>query len=91
MIGIGGVGLNVISGAKLAGAGRIIAVDMQSKKEELARRFGATDFIDASTSDSVEAVRSLIPGGVDHVFEVVGIKSTSEQAIRMARKGGVPI
>ncbi|MBB5733915.1 S-(hydroxymethyl)glutathione dehydrogenase/alcohol dehydrogenase [Altererythrobacter atlanticus] len=88
VIGIGGVGLNVISGAKLAGAGRIIAVDMQSKKEELARRFGATDFIDASTSDSVEAVRSLIPGGVDHVFEVVGIKSTSEQAIRMARKGG---
>ena len=88
VIGIGGVGLNVISGAKLAGAGRIVAIDMQPKKEELARKFGATDFIDASFGNSVEALRTLIPGGVDHVFEVVGIKATSEQAIQMARKGG---
>jgi S-(hydroxymethyl)glutathione dehydrogenase/alcohol dehydrogenase len=88
VIGIGGVGLNVISGAKLAGAARIVAIDMQPKKEELARRFGATDFIDASAGDSVEAVRMLIDGGVDHAFEVVGIKTTSEQAIKMACKGG---
>jgi S-(hydroxymethyl)glutathione dehydrogenase/alcohol dehydrogenase len=88
VIGIGGVGLNVISGAKLAGASRIVAIDMQPKKEELARRFGATDFIDASAGDSVEAVRMLIEGGVDHAFEVVGIKATSEQAIKMACKGG---
>ena len=88
IIGIGGVGLNVISGAKLAGAGRIIAVDMQPKKEELARKFGATDFVDASAGDAVAAVRALVDGGVDHAFEVVGIKATSEQAIKMVRKGG---
>ncbi len=88
VIGIGGVGLNVISGAQLAGAARIVAIDMQPKKEELARRFGATDFIDASAGDSVAALQALIPGGVDHAFEVVGIKATSEQAIKMVRKGG---
>lgn len=88
VIGIGGVGLNVISGAQLAGAARIVAIDRQPKKEELARRFGATDFIDASAGDSVAALQALIPGGVDHAFEVVGIKATSEQAIKMVRKGG---
>jgi len=89
VIGIGGVGLNVISGAKIAGAGRIVAVDRQPAKEALARKFGATDFVDASSvEDAVEAVRELLAGGGDHVFEVVGIKPTSEQAIRMARKGG---
>ncbi len=88
VIGIGGVGLNVISGAKLAGAARIIAVDRQPQKEELARKFGATDFIDASKVDSVAKIRELTGGGVDHAFEVVGLKATSEQAIQMARKGG---
>lgn len=88
VIGIGGVGLNVISGAKLAGASRIIAVDMQPKKADLANRFGATDFVDASAGDAVAAVHALVEGGVDHAFEVVGIKVTSEQAIKMVRKGG---
>src|SRR3546814_3049478 len=86
--GVGGVGLNVISGARLAGAGRIIAIDMQPAKEALARKFGATDFINAGDGDSIEAVRSLTNGGVDHAFEVIGLKSTSEQSIKMARKGG---
>lgn len=88
VIGVGGVGLNVISGARLAGAGRIIAIDTQSTKEELARKFGATDFINANEGDAVEAVRTLTSGGVDHAFEVIGLKSTSEQSIKMARKGG---
>ncbi len=88
VIGIGGVGLNVISGAKLAGASRIIAIDMQPKKADLARKFGATDFIDASAGDTVNAVQALTDGGVDHAFEVVGIKATSQQAIQMVRKGG---
>jgi len=88
VIGVGGVGLNVISGARLAGAGRIIAVDMQPSKEALARKFGATDFINAGDGDAVEAVRALTNGGVDHAFEVIGLKSTSEQSIKMARKGG---
>lgn len=88
VIGIGGVGLNVISGARLAGAVRIIAIDMQPKKELLAHQFGATDFIDASKGDPVEAVLKLLDTGVDHAFEVIGLKSTSQQAIKMARLGG---
>lgn len=88
VIGVGGVGLNVISGARLAGAGRIIAIDTQPKKEDLARRFGATDFINAGESDAVEAVAGLTGGGVDHAFEVIGLKTTSEQAIKMACSGG---
>jgi S-(hydroxymethyl)glutathione dehydrogenase/alcohol dehydrogenase len=88
VIGVGGVGLNVISGARLAGAGRIIAIDTQPAKEALARKFGATDFIDATDGNAVKAVRALTGGGVDHAFEVIGLKSTSEQSIKMARKGG---
>lgn len=88
VIGIGGVGLNVISGAALAGASRIIAIDVKAKKRDLAVKFGATDFIDATAGDPVAAVRQLVPAGADHVFEVAGIKATAEQAIKMARKGG---
>lgn len=88
VIGIGGVGLNVISGATLAAAGRIIAIDTQPKKEALARKFGATDFVNPHDGDPIEAVKALVPGGVDHAFEVIGLKSTSEQAIKMVRVGG---
>src|SRR3546814_7835963 len=82
VIGVGGVGLNVISGARLAGAGRIIAIDMQPAKEALARKFGATDFINAGDGDSIEAVRSLTNGGVDHAFEVIGLKRSEEHTIK---------
>jgi S-(hydroxymethyl)glutathione dehydrogenase/alcohol dehydrogenase len=88
IIGIGGVGLNVISGARLCGAARIIAIDTYPGKEALAVKFGATDFINARDQDSICALQRLIPGGVDHCFEVVGTKATSEQALRMVRKGG---
>jgi S-(hydroxymethyl)glutathione dehydrogenase / alcohol dehydrogenase len=88
VIGVGGVGLNVISGARLVGASRIIALDMQPKKETLARKFGATDFVDVNKVDAVDAVRALTGSGVDHVFEVIGLKRTVEQAIKMVRKGG---
>ncbi|CAM3592865.1 Alcohol dehydrogenase class-3 [Pseudomonas reidholzensis] len=88
IIGVGGVGLNVISGARLAGAVRIIAIDTQPAKASLARRFGATDFIDASQADAVERVHALTVTGVDHAFEVIGLRSTSQQAIKMARLGG---
>lgn len=88
VIGVGGVGLNVISGAKLAGAERIIAIDTQPLKESLARQFGATDFVLATDGDPVETVRALTNGGVDHAFEVIGLKSTTEQSIKMLRKGG---
>jgi len=83
VIGIGGVGLNVITRA-----GRIIAIDTQPTKDVLARKFGATDFIDSGKGDSVAKVRELADISVDQVFERIGLKSTSEQAIKMTRKGG---
>lgn len=88
VIGIGGVGLNVLSGALLAGAARIVAIDAQAAKQSLAHQFGATDFLDASRVDAADALNALVPGGVDHVFEVVGLPATLTQAVRMTRKGG---
>lgn len=89
VIGCGGVGLNVVQGARLAGAGRIIAVDLQASKLELATRFGATDVVHAGDGDPVEAVLGLTGGrGVDHAFEAIGIKPTSEQALAMTSPGG---
>jgi S-(hydroxymethyl)glutathione dehydrogenase/alcohol dehydrogenase len=83
VIGCGGVGLNVIQGARLAGASRIIAVDRLAAKLDLATVFGTTDVVDASATDPVEAVRELSGGGVDHALEVVGIAPTIEQAFAM--------
>lgn len=89
VIGCGGVGLNVVQGARLAGAERIIAIDRQPNKLELARTFGATDVVNAPDSDSVAAVLETTGGGVDHAFEVVGLPSTIAQAFDMARPGGM--
>ena len=89
VIGCGGVGLSAINGAALAGAGRVIAVDMMASKLEMAKTFGATDVVDASQSDAVEAVKELTGGGVQYSFEAIGLKPTAEQAFRMLRPGGV--
>jgi S-(hydroxymethyl)glutathione dehydrogenase/alcohol dehydrogenase len=83
VIGCGGVGLNAIQGARIVGASRIIAVDRVPEKLELARRFGATDTVNASEVDPVAAVAEMTGGGVDHAIEVVGIESTIEQAFAM--------
>jgi S-(hydroxymethyl)glutathione dehydrogenase/alcohol dehydrogenase len=89
VIGCGGVGLSAINSAAIAGAGRIIAVDVKSAKLELARQFGATDGIDAAAVDPVKAVRDMTGGGVAYSFEALGRKETAEQAFRMLRTGGV--
>ncbi len=91
VIGCGGVGLNAIQGAILAGASRVIAVDRLPWKLELARKFGATDTVDASAGDSVAAVKELVPGGVDYAFEAIGLKATVEQAFRMLAVGGTAV
>ena len=88
VIGCGGVGLSCINGAALAGASRVIAVDMVASKLELARKFGATDVVDASAGDPVQQVRDLTDGGVHYSFEAIGLKITSEQAFRMVKRGG---
>ena len=88
VIGCGGVGLSAVNGAALAGAERIIAIDTVASKLELARELGATDTINASNLDPVEAVRELTKGGVHYSFEALGTKDTAEQSFRMLRAGG---
>ncbi len=89
VIGCGGIGLNAVQGAALAGAGRIIAVDRLATKLTMAQSFGATDVIDASEVEPVEAVLELTGGeGVDHAIEAIGLKLTAQQAFAMLGRGG---
>lgn len=92
VIGTGGVGLNAIQGAVLAQAERIIAVDIEERKLNFAKTFGATDVVNASMSDPVEAVRELTAGlGVDYAFEVIGNPKTILQAYNMVRAAGTAV
>jgi S-(hydroxymethyl)glutathione dehydrogenase/alcohol dehydrogenase len=89
VVGCGGVGLAAIQGARLAGAATIIGVDRVASKLALARSCGATDTVDASTVDAVDAVRALTDGrGADSTFEVVGASTTIRQAFDMTRRAG---
>jgi S-(hydroxymethyl)glutathione dehydrogenase/alcohol dehydrogenase len=88
VIGCGGVGLSCINGAAIAGAGRIIAVDTVGSKLNLAKRFGATDVVNAADGDPVGQVRELTGGGVHFSFEAIGTKTTAEQAYEMLAWGG---
>jgi S-(hydroxymethyl)glutathione dehydrogenase/alcohol dehydrogenase len=89
VIGCGGVGLNAVQGARLAGAGRIIAVDRMASKAELAKEFGATDAVDASAGDAVQQVLEMTSGGVHYSFEAIGLGPTTAQAFAMLRPGGI--
>lgn len=91
VIGTGGVGLNVIQGCALAGAERIIAVDIHPNKLEMAREFGATHFVDAAKEDPVAKVHELTGGGADYAFEVIGLPTAIRQAFDMIRRGGEAI
>ena len=88
VIGCGGIGLSCINGAAIAGAAQIIAVDMVPSKLELARKFGATDVVDASDGNAVQNVVEMTGGGVHYSFEAIGLKATAEQAFQMLRNGG---
>jgi len=89
VIGAGGVGLNVMQGARLAGCEIIIAVDTRSKPLKLARIFGATHAVEASMETITEYVRELTDGrGAAYVFDTVGAPATLAQALGFARKGG---
>jgi S-(hydroxymethyl)glutathione dehydrogenase / alcohol dehydrogenase len=91
VVGCGGVGLNVVQGAKIAGASTIIAVDVVAAKLELARELGATAVVDAGRPDPVAAVSELVPGGVDYAFEALGRPATIEMAIGLTGRGGQAI
>ena len=88
VVGCGGVGLNVVQGARIAGATTIIAVDTNPKKLELAGELGATHLVDPSGSGVYDAVRSVLPGGVDAAFEVVGVPQLVADAFLATRPGG---
>ncbi len=88
VIGCGGVGLAVVQGARLAGADRIVAVDVAPEKLALATELGATDAVDATAGDPVAQVRELTGGGVDFAFSAVGAASALAQAVRMCAYAG---
>jgi S-(hydroxymethyl)glutathione dehydrogenase / alcohol dehydrogenase len=88
VIGCGGVGLNVIQGARLRGAGRIVAIDLSAGRLARAIGFGATDVVDASAGPTLEQVADLIPSGVDHAFEAAGTSATLNEAVHMLGPGG---
>jgi S-(hydroxymethyl)glutathione dehydrogenase/alcohol dehydrogenase len=87
VVGCGGVGLNAVQGARIAGAVRIIAVDTSAAKLETARRFGATDTVLAGPGAPGEVVE-MTRGGVDYAFDVVGGSATAQDALAMVRTGG---
>ncbi|MFW6174662.1 MAG: Zn-dependent alcohol dehydrogenase [Chloroflexota bacterium] len=91
VFGTGGVGLNVIQGARLAGASRIIAVDILDHKLEFTYKFGATDVVNARESDPVEAIKELTGGGVDMAFDSFGGAVTTQNAVNSLRKSGTAV
>lgn len=88
VLGIGGVGANVVQGARLAGASTIVAVDTNPAKQRLAHDLGATHFVDASSHDVVVTVRELVPGGVDHAFVCIGVAPLVRLAVELLGPGG---
>ena len=88
VIGCGGVGMAAINGAAIAGAGRIIAVDTNPVKLQLATKLGATDLVNPRDGDPVQRIKDLTRGGVHHAVECLGTKLTAEQAFQMLAIGG---
>ncbi len=91
IFGAGGVGLAAIQAAHLAGAAKIIAVDILESKLAAARRMGATHTLDASSCDPVAEIRNLTGGGADYAFEAIGIAKVVEQALACVGPGGTAV
>ena len=89
VLGCGALGLNVIQGARMAGAERIIAIDIRDDKLERAKAFGATDTINATGAELIDRVKSLTGGrGADYTFEAAGIDHTLQPSLDVTRPGG---
>jgi S-(hydroxymethyl)glutathione dehydrogenase/alcohol dehydrogenase len=92
VFGCGGVGLNVVQGAAIAGAERIIAIDTMQAKLDMAKQFGATDVILAKPGeDAAKVLKKMTGGGPDYAFECVGVGALAETAYRAIRRGGKAI
>jgi Zn-dependent alcohol dehydrogenase len=88
VLGAGGVGLSAIGAAAIAGADPIVAVDLDDRKLQFAKEFGATHGIDASSTDPIDAIREISPGGVDYAFDAVGAPTTVLQILEAVKQGG---
>jgi NDMA-dependent alcohol dehydrogenase len=91
VVGCGGVGLNVVQGARLAGASTIIAADLLDAKLALARDFGATHTVNAARESVVERVRALTGRGADYAFDAIGSEATTLQIVEAVRNGGTAV
>ena len=91
IFGAGGVGLCSVMGAHLIGADPVVAVDIDDRKLELARRVGATHAVNSASSDAVEQIRAIVPGGVDWAVEAIGQAGTMRQAFAALAPGGTSI
>jgi S-(hydroxymethyl)glutathione dehydrogenase / alcohol dehydrogenase len=92
VIGCGGVGLNVVQGARLAGASKIIACDLLDNKLEFAQEFGATHTLNAKRDEVVKRARELTDGrGVDYAFDAIGGEATTLQIVEAVRPGGTAV
>lgn len=92
VVATGGVGLNCIQGARMAGASRIIAIDLLDNKLEFARSFGATDTVNSSREDAVSSVKELTGGfGVDYAFDAIGSAPTARLVYDLVRSGGTAV
>jgi len=91
VIGCGGVGLNVLQGARLAGATTIVAVDVKDAALEFARKFGATHVVNPRREDAVARVQALTDGGADFAFEAYGSGATTRMALDVLRKHGTAV
>lgn len=91
VVGLGGVGLNALLGAQVAGASQIIAMDVHDDKLELAKQLGATDVVNAKDADAIAKVKDLTRGGVDFGFEMAGSVQAMELAYRVTRRGGTTV
>lgn len=91
VVGLGGVGLNALFGAKVAGASQVIAIDVHDDKLELAKTLGATDTVNAKDENAIQKVKDLTAGGVDFGFEMAGSVQAMELAYRITRRGGTTV
>ncbi|MBE3111951.1 MAG: Zn-dependent alcohol dehydrogenase [Acidobacteria bacterium] len=91
VFGCGGVGLNVIQGAKMVGATKIIAVDRLENKLAMAKEFGATHSVNATTEDAVARIKEITGGGVDYAFEVIGMPEVVAQAFDATDAAGTTV
>ena len=87
VVGLGGIGLNAIIGAKLAGANEIIALDINEDKFDLAKQFGATATFNSSDDDIDEQIKESVPGGVEYAFETAGVVPAMQVAYRITKRG----